>query len=231
VVGHAQRERRVLFDQEHGDAVGVELPDRGHDPRRELRCETERRLVEHEQSRPGGQRPADGQHLLLTAGQQQAALATAAGQLRKQVVHALERDPVPAPAGGRRRQAQVLLDGEGAEDSPSLRNLHDAAAERLLRPVPAQRLVVEPDLPAGDPAAVPAQVLAHRAQQGGLAGAVAADEGDDGVLRHGQGDVAKGDDGALIRDAQAADVQHGTLLNVRWCRWRRRCRGCAARCA
>ena len=49
-----------------------------------------RRLVEQQQLRPAHQRAADGQHLLLAAGQRAGQLRAALLQARKQVVDALE---------------------------------------------------------------------------------------------------------------------------------------------
>ena len=48
-----------------------------------MRRQPQRRLVEHQQARPGHQRPADRQHLLLAAGQRAGDLAAALGEARE----------------------------------------------------------------------------------------------------------------------------------------------------
>src|SRR5262245_19022017 len=55
----------VLLDQENGHAVAVDRANGVEDLRDQHGRETERRLVEHQDSRPGHQSAADRAHLLL----------------------------------------------------------------------------------------------------------------------------------------------------------------------
>ena len=69
-VGHAQRHQRVLLDQQDracpGSLISVTIVE---DLLDQDRRQAHRRLVEQQQPRPGHQRPADRQHLLLAARQ------------------------------------------------------------------------------------------------------------------------------------------------------------------
>src|SRR5262245_51990976 len=74
-VGELQRHLRVLLDEEHADALALELPDRAHHHFHDERREALRRLVEQEQIGAGHEGARDGEHLLLAA-REQPALAT-----------------------------------------------------------------------------------------------------------------------------------------------------------
>ena len=69
VVGDRQRHRRVLLDQEHGRAAGVDLDDHVSNPLDDQRGQSEGRFVEKEEVGLGHQRSADRQHLLFAAGE------------------------------------------------------------------------------------------------------------------------------------------------------------------
>src|SRR5258708_4641619 len=68
-VGDLERLRRVLLDQEDGDALRVDLAHDLEDRLDEDRREAERRLVEHQELRLRHERAADREHLLLAAGE------------------------------------------------------------------------------------------------------------------------------------------------------------------
>ena len=89
-VGAAQRLLRILLDQQHGGAFGVDLGDDLEDLRDHHRRQAHRRLVEQQHLGPGHQRPADGQHLLLAPGQRAADLGAAFGQPREGFEHPVE---------------------------------------------------------------------------------------------------------------------------------------------
>ena len=131
-LGDGQRHRGVLLDEDDRGPLTVDLADDLGDPRHDLRRQAERRLVEQQQLGLAHQRPADRQHLLLAAGQQDGALTPALVEAREQVDDAL----VGSPAGGAvtnadRAGAEVLLDGQLAEDAAPLGNLHDPCAHDL----------------------------------------------------------------------------------------------------
>src|SRR6185437_10802094 len=68
--GCLQREVRVLFDDEHGQALAlVQLADDAEDLRDDPRREAERRLVEEHELRAEHQRAGQREHLLLAAAQ------------------------------------------------------------------------------------------------------------------------------------------------------------------
>jgi hypothetical protein len=85
---------------------------------------------------------------------------------RKDVVGDL---PLVAPQG-RESRFQVLLDGKQGKDLAALRHIGDASTCPLVRPQPSEIEPIE-----GDRAAPDRMVTDHRAQQAGLADAVAAE--------------------------------------------------------
>ena len=74
-------------------------------------------------------RAADGQHLLLAAGELGAAVAPALGQAREGLVDALDG---PGPLGAVADQAQMLVHRERGPDAPPLRHIADAHIDDLI---------------------------------------------------------------------------------------------------
>src|SRR5262249_43246403 len=74
------------------------------------------------------------------------------------------------------RQLQVLLDGETGDDPPIFGNQRNAAASRLECAQRGDRAPFENDVAAAQPRS---SCPGHRPQGGGLAGAVAAEQGED----------------------------------------------------
>src|SRR5512146_1484430 len=68
-VGDRRSEAEVLLDQQDGEALGLQAHDGAADLLHDYRGESLGGLVEHEQARPGAQDAADGEHLLLSAGE------------------------------------------------------------------------------------------------------------------------------------------------------------------
>ena len=101
-VGHGERERHLLLGDQQGHALLLEPFERLERELRDLRRQSGRRLVEHEEPRPRHERATHGQHLLLAAAQSSRLLALSLLQARKEVVHELERRGDPA-AWDRRR--------------------------------------------------------------------------------------------------------------------------------
>ena len=175
VVGQVQRQAGVLLDQQHADAVFLvdaahDAEDLGHDQRRQA----EGGLVQQQQLGPQHQRAADGQHLLLAAGQRAGLLVAPLLQDREAREHALHvlhhLGLVAAHVGA---QAQVLLDRQAGEGAAPVGHVGHAHAHHGLGGLADQLLAVEQDAAAG------LDHLAQRAQRGRLAGAVGAEDGGD----------------------------------------------------
>ena len=135
------------------------------------------RLVEHQEPRAGAQDARDRQHLLLAARQLAAAAGEPLGEIGKQREDALERQP----AGRRdaRRQQQVLAHAEAGEDGALLgADRHAEARDAVGRE--ADRLAAGED----DRAAPLADDAHDRLEGRRLAGAVAAEQGDDLARPH-----------------------------------------------
>src|SRR6516165_4850040 len=84
-VGELERRAGVLLHQQHRDAGGlVDLADGLEDGLHEERGEAERRLVEEQHARLRHERAADGEHLLLAAGERAGELVAALLQDREE---------------------------------------------------------------------------------------------------------------------------------------------------
>src|SRR5213078_1989011 len=135
-IAHAERDARVLLDQQHGYAEPLELADHVADVLDERGRQALRRLVHEDQSRARHHHARDGEHLLLAAGQRLAGLIQPLTQpwemLKDRGQPALAQ--VGGAAGrGRESQLQILADGEAGEDSPVLRYEPDAEARDVVR--------------------------------------------------------------------------------------------------
>src|SRR5687767_12716985 len=95
-VGELQRHLGVLLDQQHADALALELADGAHHGVHDQRREPLRRLVEQQQVRAGQQGARDRQHLLLAARQFLAFAGKSFPELRKALEY---RFHLPARAG------------------------------------------------------------------------------------------------------------------------------------
>ncbi|GAC1601599.1 MAG: hypothetical protein NVS4B10_13650 [Myxococcales bacterium] len=172
-VGDPDRGADVLLDQQHRDTllahVGDDLEHIADDQRREALG----RLVEEQQLGVEEQRPRDGEHLLLTAGELAALVGSALLQPREELVNARD-GPGPRTL---QRDLEVLLHRQVGEDAPALGDI--AHAER--------------GHPVGGPADGRLSEDAHRAcarrrephqaaQGGRLARSVAPQQGDDLAL-------------------------------------------------
>ncbi len=94
-VGHLQ-DADVALDHEDGHAVGVDLGDDLEDVVHDHRRQPHRRLVDDQQPGAGHQAAADGEHLLLAAGQGPGQLRAAFAKAREVAEHlvALLGEPV-----------------------------------------------------------------------------------------------------------------------------------------
>ena len=128
-------------------------------------------LVAQQQFRIGHQRAADGDHLLLAAGQRRARQLAALGEHREQLEDAPKRPRPGAPELA--ADQQILLDAQRRKQPPALRHQRDAARRHRISRQAADRRAIEHDR-VGPRAQRAGDALEQRA----LAGAVGADHGD-----------------------------------------------------
>ena len=202
-VGDLERLADVLLDEQHRQAVVAQAPDQREHLLDEDRRQAERRFVEDEQARLGHQAAADRQHLLLAAAHRAGPLALALGKAREGGEDALEVACLALVRAGIRAELQVLAHAEVGEDAPPLGHLDEPGLDDTAGVRACQHLAAEAHF------AIPrGQQRADGVVQGGLAGAVAAEERDDLARKHVEGDAAQHLD-ATVAGAQLAHLQQG----------------------
>jgi hypothetical protein len=169
-VGHAERQVGVLLDEQDRPLLLVELPEQLGDPLHEHGRQAHRRLVEHEELRAGHERPGDGQHLLLAAGQGAGQLPPPLGEQREVRVHAVELPAVDV-AEDVGAHLHVLVDRHHREHPAALRAVGDPALDDRVRGEAAERPALELDRAAGE-----AEQPGDRPERAGLPRAVGADQ-------------------------------------------------------
>src|SRR3954471_3049991 len=117
-VGHGLGEPEILLHQQDGEALLLQPRNGAADLLHDHRREALGRLVEQEKPRPRAQDAADGEHLLLAAGELGALAPQALAQVGKELENLLQRKPAWRHL---RRQHQVLLYVEAREDAALLR--------------------------------------------------------------------------------------------------------------
>src|SRR5439155_9427843 len=128
VVRDAERYLGVLLDKDQRKGVFSDQSIEHFKERfNDERGESFERLVHQQERGIAHQRAADGEHLLLAAGDLVALVGAPLGQAREQVVDALER---PAPGTG--GDAEIFLDAERREDLAFLRYEADAEPRALV---------------------------------------------------------------------------------------------------
>ena len=171
-IGEAQRERGVLLDEQHRRSAFADARDHRADRLDHDRRESERRLVEQDERRARHQRAANGEHLLLAAGQRPGELLAPLLQNRERI-----EDPRHVPrnlaavGANERAELEMLLHRHLRPDLALLGAVRDAESDNHIGIGAVDRLVPECDRPrtrrkdAGD-----------RAQHRRLAGAVGTDQ-------------------------------------------------------
>ena len=125
-VGDLEREVHVLLDEQHGAAALLrELPHDRQQPLDDHGRQPEAQLVEQQQLRAARERPRDGEHLLLAAGQQARAPALQVAEVREvlvrdRLVEVLARWP----------EAEVLRDRQAEEEPAPLGHVRDPEPAR-----------------------------------------------------------------------------------------------------
>jgi hypothetical protein len=136
--------------------------------------------------------------------------------------------PLSRPAGWaaraacERADAQVLGDGEVGEDAPALEHLPDAGGDERSGVGTRDRAAREADRAGCHLAAVKAKQAGDRAQRGGLARAVGAQQRDRAALRDREAHAVERQDSAAIGDTELLDLEQrigrrgvcGRLLRV-----------------
>src|SRR3972149_10349621 len=177
-MGELERVIGALLDEENSQALGVEGPDRSEDLLHDQRRQAERRLVQQEQSGASHQRAGDGQHLLLAARQRAATLMLPRLEQREERIDALQ---IPVESGwiiGNDGAHLEMLDNcHAREDAAPLWRLHNAEPRDFMGRERSDVAALEEDA-----ALVHARASEDRHHQRRLAGAVAADQGDDLAL-------------------------------------------------
>jgi hypothetical protein len=155
-------------------------------------------LVEEQDLRAAGERPRDGELLLLPAREVAAAPSLHLQQDREHVVEILRH---LAGAGDRQAGLDVLLHRHGREDHAALRHVGEALGDPGMALEPGHVRALDLDRPGLD------RHEAHQGlHQGGLAHAVAAHHGDDLAGRHREGqpvqDLALAVGGVQVLDGE-----------------------------
>src|SRR6266568_1076286 len=212
VLAGAHDEAHVVLDEQDGDAAPLDLADELDEEVRLLLVHPPGRLVEDEQLRVGGEGAGDLEPALVAVGEvlrelhpllaqaDEGELGERPLQRRALLLHLAgraehggeEAGPGAAvPAGQHVLDRRELLEEADVLEGPGHAQHHDA-----MRLHAQQRPLAEADRPA-----VGAVVAGDEVEGGGLAGAVRADEPDDGALRHVEGDVVHGGEAAeALRD-------------------------------
>ncbi len=196
------RDAEVLLDQEDRETLLLEVLERLDESLDDGRREALRRLVHDEHRRVRHECASDREHLLLTARQLRAAVGLALGEPREELVDAVAC-PLATTGAGRSASgdAQVLVDGEGGKQTPSLGHVADAAPGDLVRGDADQLVTLEADRALGA-----GRRDAHdRVAQRRLPHAVAADDGHR-LAAHREGDVLERLR-APVERVQSADLE------------------------
>jgi len=207
-----QRVIGVLLDDQHGEAVlAIECADGVKDLPCDERREAERGLVQHQETGAAHQRAADGQHLLLAAGQRAAALRDTfleAGKQREDTFETGIALGVGALGGGVRAHAQVFSHGHARENAPSFGRLRDTQPGDVMGRLKGDVAAVERD--GSGARAGPAE---HRHHECGLARAVGSDQRHDLARVDIEIDALERFDIAIGRD-EATDGKEGCRAHV-----------------
>jgi hypothetical protein len=210
-VGDPEGDGQLLLDQQDGDPAARDLGQEVADQADQHGGQALGRLVDHDQLGVAHEGAADGQHLLLAAGEHAARGVGPLAKGREEPEGVLER-----PAGRRARglraaglhpQDQVLADGQTGEDVPVLRHVAEASAGDRVRGEPGQLLPLEPDRAAG-------RDVAHDGLDGGgAADPVAAEEAHDLPPADVEGDAVQ-DVALAVEGVEVPDLEHQDACSV-----------------
>ncbi len=140
----------ILLHQKQRHPLGRQLAQDLKNLLHHQRRQPQARLIQQQQARSAHQRPGDGQHLLLAAGEGHRPLSPPLFQPGEQLVHSRLVLGLIAVANGNGPHQQILLDGHIGKDAPPFRGLGDAVAGDKVGRFPADRLPAIENLPAGN---------------------------------------------------------------------------------
>jgi hypothetical protein len=201
-----------VLDHEQGEAARVQLADQPDQLRDRPLIDAAGHLVQQQDARLRGEGARQLEALALARGQRAGVRLRLVGESdpADQLACPLPRVP-HVPRARERAHHHVVQHGHPREGAQLLERPRNPAAADRVRRQPRQRRTVEPHLPlvgmveAGDDL-----------EQGGLAGAVGADDPDQLAGRHVEGDPAVGRDAAEpLRHAGDGQEAHGAVLATR----------------
>src|SRR5215467_4076583 len=209
VIGDPEREGEILLDDQDGCAAGLEAAEDASELAHRERRQPLGGLVHQENVGIADQCTPAGQHLLLAARELVAPIAQTLAQAGKEIERARE---APARAiAGPLADLQVLAHRERREDAAALRHQAHPAARDLVGGQMRDVLAAQPN------ATAPGWREADdRADERGLADAVAAEDRDDLTALDAQGDTLQ-DVALAVVGVDVLDVKHRRCRD----RWRR----------
>src|SRR5215510_1232916 len=200
VVGDPERKGKVLLDDQDGRAAGLEpaedAPELAHQEGRQAFGG----LVHQQDVGVADQRPPAREHLLLAAGELIAAVLDPLAEPREEIEH-----PAEAPAravAGALADLEMLAHAERGKDAATLRHQAYAAPRDLVRGQARDVLAAEQNA-----AAARRREADDRADQRGLADAVAAEHRDDLAPADPQRDTLQ-DVAVAVVGVDVLDVKH-----------------------
>jgi hypothetical protein len=192
----------VLLDHQDGRLLLAQALEQLEDLVYDDRGEPQRGLVEQEQLRPRHERPPDGEHLLLAAGERPGGLAGALGEDGKQLVDPLRRRRhLGAVAERGAAQAEIVRHRQPREDPAALRHEREPAPDDPLGRQPRELLTVEAHTSGGSRHEAP-----HGPEQAGLAGPICAEQGDQLALLDAEGHFSDRNDRS-VPDDEPVDLE------------------------
>ena len=135
-VRHGQRPVHELLREHDGDARPAGLFEALEDRLGDDRGQAERHLVRDDELRRDGERPGQGEHLLLPAREAAGPLRPALAQHRETVDGPVDGRALVLPLLLRDGHAQVVHDGEAGEDAAALRDVGQAELADAMRRLP-----------------------------------------------------------------------------------------------
>ena len=207
MLGDGEGHAGILLHEQHPGALAVDLHDDVADLLHQHGGQAQAGLIEQQVAGGRHECAADGQHLLLPAGQVAGDELGPLLQVGEQAVDPVQTlvEALVVRVGA---EAEVLLDRQFGEDPSALEGLADSLAHDLGGGKVVNGLAVEGDLALGDLPILHVEDAADGAQRGGLAGAVGAEERHDLPVGDLQGDTTQHQDHIVVHDLDVLQCEH-----------------------